>query len=367
MRRAVESGAEAAATAVAGPVAGAVARPVVSRVSRWWWLLLVPLAFLGAIMLAGLLGLTSVISAMANSTQGISAAGGRCFAGDVEIDGWDDEQIEVATQIAEVWAELSLPPKALVVAYVTGFVESGMRNLDYGDRDSLGWAQQRPSIGWGTEAEVQDVRLAARAFFGQAQHTDNPGLVDIAGWEDMDVGTAAQLVQRSAFPSRYAEWEQQAQALASLIIDEEVITCEEVSGDWVLPLASYSKPFSRGQLFGYRIHPITGVRHLHTGLDFAAPMGSEIYAVSGGTVVESYFQSSYGNQILIDHGGGIQSRYAHNSVNLVSVGDEVQPGDLIGLVGSTGSSTGPHIHFMIQVDGRPVDPLPFLRERGLNP
>ena len=80
--------------------------------------------------------------------------------------------------------------------------ESTLLNVDYGDRDSLGLFQQRPSQGWGTDAQIQDPVLASKAFYGVATHTSNPGLLDISGWQSMSVTQAAQAVQRSALPRR---------------------------------------------------------------------------------------------------------------------------------------------------------------------
>lgn len=369
MRRAVENAATVAVGATAGPTAAAASRPVISRLSKWWWALLVVPVMLGTLFLSGVLTLTSVINGTAALAQSnASVASGWCFAdGDVEATGWDGEQLEVATTIAEVWAENDLPPKGLVVAYATGIVESGMRNLDGGHADSLGWAQQRPSAGWGTPQQILDVRLASEAFFGVAAHTDNPGLVDVVDWKTRPVGEVAQLIQRSAFPLRYAEEEKKAQALASLVLDQDVITCQEIAaGDWTWPMAdgSYAQPFSAGQLFGMRVHPVTGVFKLHSGLDFSAPAGTPIYAATGGLVAISGAGGAWGNQVVVHHADGVQTRYAHASELLVDVGDQVEAGEPVALVGTTGYSTGNHLHFEVIVDGRPVDPLPWLSGRA---
>jgi hypothetical protein len=120
----------------------------------------------------------------------------------------------IAVQTA---AQHNLPPRAALVAVTAGLVESGMRNLNYGDRDSLGWLQQRPSAGWGTAAQVRDPRLAAEAFYGVAEHTHNRGLVDIPNWESRPVGEVAQAVQVSAFPDRYAARIRDAQRLLAAV------------------------------------------------------------------------------------------------------------------------------------------------------
>ncbi|WP_231127260.1 M23 family metallopeptidase [Motilibacter aurantiacus] len=117
--------------------------------------------------------------------------------------------------------------------------------------------------------------------------------------------------------------------------------------------------------FGMRTHPVTGVYKLHTGTDFAAPMGSPIGAASGGTVKSAGWQSGYGNTVVIDHGNGITTMYAHASELLVKPGQRVEPGDTVAKAGSTGLSTGPHLHFEVREDDKPVDPQPWLRRHGV--
>lgn len=112
--------------------------------------------------------------------------------------------------------------------------------------------------------------------------------------------------------------------------------------------------------FGYRIHPIYGVGKLHTGLDIAAPTGTPIYAASGGVVSYAGRRNGYGNTVEIDHGFGYHSLYGHSSKLLVKTGDTITRGQLIALVGSTGASTGAHLHFEVIVDSTKVDPTQFL-------
>jgi murein DD-endopeptidase MepM/ murein hydrolase activator NlpD len=108
--------------------------------------------------------------------------------------------------------------------------------------------------------------------------------------------------------------------------------------------------------FGLRHHPISGDKHFHGGVDIAAPAGAEIKAAGPGKVTFSGMAKGYGNLVEIDHGDGTVSRYAHNAANLVAVGDEVQVGQIIATVGSTGRATGPHVHFEVRQGGKPVDP-----------
>lgn len=114
--------------------------------------------------------------------------------------------------------------------------------------------------------------------------------------------------------------------------------------------------------FGTRIHPVLGRRAGHQGIDLAAPTGTPIYATADGTVSRANWFSSYGNYIAIEHGADLQTRYAHLSRIAVSAGETVKKGDLIGYVGSTGRSTGPHLHYEVRVNGVAVDPTPYLLE-----
>lgn len=112
--------------------------------------------------------------------------------------------------------------------------------------------------------------------------------------------------------------------------------------------------------FGNRIHPVTGKPSFHGGVDFAASYGTGIKATRAGEIIVKTYNSSYGNYIIIDHGNGIASLYAHMSGFNVSIGQEVSQGSIIGFIGSTGSSTGPHLHFEIRVNGTRVNPMNYL-------
>jgi murein DD-endopeptidase MepM/ murein hydrolase activator NlpD len=130
-------------------------------------------------------------------------------------------------------------------------------------------------------------------------------------------------------------------------------------GPLLLPVGStrISSPF------GPRTHPVTGEKgKVHTGIDFAAPQGTSIHAAESGTVLISEWWSGYGNTVIIDHGDGMWTLYGHIREGglLVKDGDSVSRGDIIAEVGSTGRSTGPHLHFEVRIDGKPVDPAPYL-------
>ena len=112
--------------------------------------------------------------------------------------------------------------------------------------------------------------------------------------------------------------------------------------------------------FGYRTHPVLGTQRLHAGVDFGAASGTPIVAAASGTVVSAGWQGGYGNAVIIDHGGGEATLYGHQSRLAVSTGARVSRGEVIGYVGSTGMSTGPHLHFELRINGVPTDPMPRL-------
>lgn len=121
-----------------------------------------------------------------------------------------------------------------------------------------------------------------------------------------------------------------------------------------------------GSPFGPRPDaPVAGVSAFHKGTDIVAACGKPVFAAASGTVIETGYQGSYGNWILIDHGNGIQTGYAHSSQILVSVGQRVAAGARIGLVGATGAATGCHVHFETRVNGTSVNPVPFMSARGV--
>ena len=109
-----------------------------------------------------------------------------------------------------------------------------------------------------------------------------------------------------------------------------------------------------------RVHPITGVYKLHTGVDIGARLGDDFTAIANGIVVKAEFNRAYGNMVIIDHGGGVQTLYAHGSEIIAVLGQEVKAGDVVLKVGSTGYSTGPHAHFEVRVNGTPVNPLDYV-------
>lgn len=112
--------------------------------------------------------------------------------------------------------------------------------------------------------------------------------------------------------------------------------------------------------FGYRIHPIFGIEISHAGMDIGVPEGTPVHAADSGTVIEADWISGYGYTIIIDHGNGIQTLYAHNSSLIAGAGQSVSKGEVVAYSGQTGNVTGPHCHFEVRINGSPVDPMGYL-------
>lgn len=274
-----------------------------------------------------------------------------------------------AALIVTIGQRLGVSAKGLVIALATALQESNLENISHGDRDSLGLFQQRPGTGWGTPAQIMDPELSTLAFYGRATHTNNPGLLDIAGWESMSVTVAAQAVQRSGFPEAYAKHEARSVALVEALTGStglcEVVGASGVGvGPWRLPLAAGS--YTPASPFGMRQHPITGVYRLHSGADLAATTGTPVSAVHQGKVTFAGQRGTYGNLVIVDHGGGITTRYAHMNSIAVALGASVPVGGVLGEVGSTGGSTGPHLHIEVRSGENALDPVPWLRQHGVD-
>lgn len=146
-------------------------------------------------------------------------------------------------------------------------------------------------------------------------------------------------------------------------IEDEIIkrsrnTGSYEGGQMQWPVPGYSRISSP---FGYRIHPILKVKKLHTGIDIPADTGTPIVAAAAGTVIYAGTLGGYGKTVMVDHNGGIVTLYAHNSQILVKEGQVVERGETLSKAGSTGMSTGPHLHFEVRENGTYVDPMPYLK------
>jgi murein DD-endopeptidase MepM/ murein hydrolase activator NlpD len=168
---------------------------------------------------------------------------------------------------------------------------------------------------------------------------------------------------KDAFIAAVQQQQQLSDEIASLLRQLET-SAGSSSGAAVPPTVGYfALPIPNAVItspFGPRLDPLTGVMGFHPGVDFGANFGTPIEAAGDGTIVWAGPDGGYGNCTIIDHGHGMATLYAHQSNILVHVGDQVTRGQVIGQVGSTGYSTGPHLHFEVRVNGTPVDPVPYL-------
>lgn len=164
--------------------------------------------------------------------------------------------------------------------------------------------------------------------------------------------------QIDEYNTRFAEVNAEILALAMEGIDTQYI-----GGELAWPVPGYTRISSE---YGMRTHPITGVYKLHTGVDISAPTGANFIAANDGIVTKAGYNSAYGNMVIIDHGGGVSTLYAHGSEILVQVGQVVKRGESVLKVGSTGYSTGPHAHFEVRLNGVVTDPIPYITN-GLVP
>lgn len=176
------------------------------------------------------------------------------------------------------------------------------------------------------------------------------------------------------FPSTALNYQQLDAAIAATdrqietTIDQyglmDAVLTQQKLNRWQAPANLPTASGAHSSLFGWRIDPFTGRQSFHEGVDFVGDVGTPILAAAGGTVITAEFHPQYGNMVEIDHGNGITSRYAHATKLLVSAGDVVKAGDKVSLLGSTGRSTGPHLHFEIRYKGVPQNPLYFVSIAG---
>lgn len=213
------------------------------------------------------------------------------------------------------------------------------------------------------EAQVQADQAAADAEALQAQLK-----VELDTLQDQQ---DVQLRLKREAESRISKWES---ALSSYAAEDKNIqdlisgsSPAKVTVTQLRPPSAYGMQWpSMGPVtseYGYRIHPVYGTRKLHSGLDVSDPKGTPIAAAQGGTVIMAGVQGGYGNCVIIDHGDGVSTLYGHMSKINVSKGQQVNRGDIVGLVGSTGTATGNHLHFEVRINGEATNPRPYLPAR----
>ena len=332
---------------------------------------------------------TSVISSMRDNAQNAqNGCGSLGFNVDdnVKINGLTADQLQNAGTIVGVGQKLQVPPRGWVIAIATSLQESMLHNYNLADdHDSVGLFQQRPSSGWGNEPagptdtrtpaqRLLDPQYASAKFYQKLLRTPN--------WNSRRLADVAQAVQISAFPEAYARWEGFATLLVNRLTQgaangvvgtqSDPIQCAtpgQVTGaGWTVPALG---PIGSG------FRPPD--RPSHAGVDIVVPRYTVIHAASAGIVVTSTCNVSVGTcdedgglqvkgcgwYVEIAHTTGLTTRYCHMvSQPMVTVGQRVVAGQPLGRVGTSGNSTGPHLHFETRVNGVPVNPIPFMAARG---
>lgn len=209
-----------------------------------------------------------------------------------------------------------------------------------------------------TRVQLEAKKLELEAQIKAAEEIIAGLEADIAELEKEYTNNAAQEAAiRSQLDEKIAQFEREQEALRQQQLQQSgQTTVVSGSGTFSWPTPGYSTISSA---FGYRTHPIFGDTRYHSGIDISAPSGATIAAADSGTVVTATYSSSYGNYVVISHGNGNSTLYAHMSSMAVSSGTAVTKGQTIGYVGSTGWSTGAHLHFEIKVAGSLVDPASY--------
>lgn len=275
-----------------------------------------------------------------------------------------------------------MTPDAITIALMAALTESGLQlyanssvpeSLNYphdavgSDHDSVGFWQMRQN--WGTTAQLMDIEYQTKAFFGgpDGPNKGSPrGLFDVPGWASMPKGDVAQAVEGSAHPDRYAKNEPLAKAMLERF-GNGVTFCDggnKLAGTGGHPMGDVNVLIVSG--YGLRVPGAVGSTN-HKGLDFGGKCDAPIYSIADGTVTHSGPEGGWGNSVVIDHGNGLTTRYAHmpDGGTRAAEGSTVKLGQQIGTVGSTGNSTGCHLHFETIVNGEYQDPAQVLGGLGV--
>jgi len=206
------------------------------------------------------------------------------------------------------------------------------------------------------ESVGQRLAKSAELDVSEFTFTEVPGMGDISDGESGRTQTAAELVASMEQLEKILDLQDQQLSLL-----EEMVMVRELRED-VVPSGMPVKNGYISSGFGGRIHPISGKYKGHQGVDIPGKKGTPVNSVAAGIVIKSGRSGGYGNMVEIRHPDGYTTRYAHNQKNLVKEGDLVEKGQKIALLGSTGRSTGPHVHFEVRKDDKPVNPVAFIRQ-----
>lgn len=293
---------------------------------------------------------------------------------DTTISGYGHEQLVNAAYIVQAGKDLDLGVRDQTIGVMTAMGESSLTVVDYGDAagpDSRGLFQQRDNGAWGSYEDRMDPYISATNFF--------KAMMKVDARDSLEPTIVAHRTQGNADPYHYTKFWDSAVAVVEGLSGVKTglnagngdqvcsggdITPGEVNSEgWATPGAG---PIT--SVYGMRTNPVTGVYRLHAGVDLnGGGCDGPIWAAQAGTVIQTGFDSQGNGTIVIDHGGGVQTAYLHmyESGILVSEGDKVTAGQQIGRVGSSGNSTGCHLHFEVRLDGSPTDPVPYMEAVGI--
>ena len=203
------------------------------------------------------------------------------------------------------------------------------------------------------QAEIEQKKAERNVVLQKAQNDRATAMQAIEELNASSAQVSAMLKERQAA---------RAAAAAAAAAAAQSSGGQGASDNWVQGTGQLGWPVS-GEItspYGYRVHPIWGTTIYHSGIDIGVDEGTPVHAADGGVVVWSGWMGGYGYAVVIDHGNGLSTLYGHNSELAVDEGQSVAKGQVISYAGSTGNSTGPHVHFEVRVNGDPVDPMGYL-------
>jgi murein DD-endopeptidase MepM/ murein hydrolase activator NlpD len=238
--------------------------------------------------------------------------------------------------------------------------ERDVKRLDSLGKEAKQAAKQAVTVSDAAKRQQQTVAAQGQALQSLKQALDAVQQESTSQQQEETKLLAEVGLQRAEFAAEVA-----AEAAESANIEELLASISVPGATASIPVGAgfFAFPIPGAPItspYGPRIDPIAGYEGFHPGVDFGAPLGTPIHAAGDGIVVFAGQESGYGNYTCINHGQNIATCYGHQSVILVKVGQEVKRGQVIGLVGSTGYSTGPHLHFEVRIDGQVTDPMPWL-------
>lgn len=280
-------------------------------------------------------------------------------------------------------AETARLKEEIATIAVAGFVRSTRKEEAFFSSGSISDAHRQDSLIREANAEPAELldemrrvreegQLAEVAVTEAAQATIEleAQLADVLAGLEADQSESTEL--KSEYEQRVAEWEAKVDEWDASIdeLTDFIIANTPASTSVFTSAPPPSDPSVQGYQwplvgrlssgFGPRVHPIFGSRRMHTGLDIGGRSGEPIVAAKAGVVIFAGWRGGYGNTVVVDHGDGFSTLYAHQSQIGAAVGQQVAIGEVIGYVGSTGWSTGPHLHYELRLNGNPIDPLPYL-------